>query len=411
MSFLGHFAPSRRAGASKLADYLVVAVALALPWSTSATGIFIALWLLVVLATIDYQDLRAQIRNPVIIATLGLFALGVVGMAWAFAVPLSMRLHGAESYLRLLAIPLLVVQFRHSERAHFVLLAFLASCTALLVVSFVMVAFNLPSPRGHGIPVKSYIQQSAEFMVCGVALLYVAAMDLKANNKKRAFLFALVGLLFFANIVYVATSRTTLLTLPLLLLIAAAHGFGKKGFFAALVFVAVLPPLIWFSSPYLKQRVSDLSQEAQLAQVENPDEPASPRSDLWRKAVRFIADAPIIGHGTGSITGLYKEAAAGKTGIGAQWGRDAHNMTLTIAIQLGFVGALALWLMWGAAAWTFLGTSFVSLVGLIFVVQHVVGSLFNSSLFDFTPGWLYVFAVGTLAGTVSRERAVNRQRV
>ena len=41
---------------------------------------------------------------------------------------------------------------------------------------------------------------------------------------------------------------------------------------------------------------------------------------------------------------------------------------------------------------------------MIIVVQNVVSSLFNSHLFDFSQGWLYVFGVGVAGGTVLKQR-------
>jgi hypothetical protein len=38
-------------------------------------------------------------------------------------------------------------------------------------------------------------------------------------------------------------------------------------------------------------------------------------------------------------------------------------------------------------------------------VQNIVSSLFNSHLFDFTQGWLYVFGVGVVGGVVLREQS------
>ena len=37
------------------------------------------------------------------------------------------------------------------------------------------------------------------------------------------------------------------------------------------------------------------------------------------------------------------------------------------------------------------------------VVENVVSSLFNSHLFDFASGWLYVFGVGVVGGMVLRQ--------
>ena len=37
------------------------------------------------------------------------------------------------------------------------------------------------------------------------------------------------------------------------------------------------------------------------------------------------------------------------------------------------------------------------------VTQNIVGSLFNSSLFDFTEGWIYAFGLGVTGGVVLRS--------
>jgi O-antigen ligase len=46
--------------------------------------------------------------------------------------------------------------------------------------------------------------------------------------------------------------------------------------------------------------------------------------------------------------------------------------------------------------------------GTIIVVQNIVSSLFNSHLFDFTSGWLYVFGVGVLGGMVLRQKDLGK---
>jgi hypothetical protein len=42
------------------------------------------------------------------------------------------------------------------------------------------------------------------------------------------------------------------------------------------------------------------------------------------------------------------------------------------------------------------------------VVQNIVSSLFNSHLFDFTAGWLYVFGVGVVGGMVLRQKDLGK---
>jgi O-antigen ligase len=73
---------------------------------------------------------------------------------------------------------------------------------------------------------------------------------------------------------------------------------------------------------------------------------------------------------------------------------------LTVALQLGLVGIFALIAMWIAHLALFRGAALMSWFGMMVVVENIVSSLFNSHLFDFTQGWLYVFGVGVIGGSV-----------
>jgi len=59
-----------------------------------------------------------------------------------------------------------------------------------------------------------------------------------------------------------------------------------------------------------------------------------------------------------------------------------------------------LWVMWFFHLRLFLADDFTHWLGFLVVVHQVWGSLFNSFLFDFTEGWLYIFGIGVLGGMV-----------
>jgi hypothetical protein len=52
----------------------------------------------------------------------------------------------------------------------------------------------------------------------------------------------------------------------------------------------------------------------------------------------------------------------------------------------------------------FRGNDLAAWIGLVIVTQNIVGSLFNSHLFDFVQGWVYVIGVGGAGGIVLRAR-------
>ena len=66
----------------------------------------------------------------------------------------------------------------------------------------------------------------------------------------------------------------------------------------------------------------------------------------WQKSLRFFAEAPVIGHGTGSTRGLFEEAAIGEVGARAQVVTNPHNQTLNVAVQWGVIGIAVLNAMW-----------------------------------------------------------------
>jgi hypothetical protein len=56
--------------------------------------------------------------------------------------------------------------------------------------------------------------------------------------------------------------------------------------------------------------------------------------------------------------------------------------------------------MWIAHLALFRDASLMAWFGLVVVASNIVSSLFNSHLFDFTQGWIYVFGLGVTGGAV-----------
>src|SRR5215470_12455291 len=131
-----------RARLARAADALAVAVAVSFPWSTSLTGILIGLWFVAVILTLDLRSLRWAVALPAAAIPLLLFAYGVIGMAWGGA-SFEDQWGSIKPTLRFLAIPLLFIQFRRSERGLWVLGGFLASCTVLLAFSWLLAAWQI----------------------------------------------------------------------------------------------------------------------------------------------------------------------------------------------------------------------------------------------------------------------------
>lgn len=391
---------------ARLADGFAIAVVVSLPWSTSATSILVVLWLIALIPTLDREDLRDVIKTPAGALPVALVVLAALGMLWA-DVTWAERWNGFTPFTKLLVLPLLFAQFRRSDRAIGVFVGFLASCVALLAASVISIfwadLYTWGLAKAPGIVVKDYVSQSGAFIVCAFVLLYLSLEAYRSRRFAAAASCVLLVVALLADVFFVAASRTTLLALPLLLLIFAFRQFRWKAMIGVIACGVVVAGAVWMSSSYVRNRVSSIIEDIELYRSKDAITSGGLRLAFWTKSVMIISDAPALGHGTGSVRATFASRAMAGEGASSVISTNPHNQILMVAIQLGSVGAVLLLLIWLAHIGLFWHPGLASWVGLVVVVQNVFGSLFNSHLFDFTQGWLYVFGVGVAGGMLFRQ--------
>lgn len=396
-----------RARAERVADGLAVALAVSLPWSTSASGILAAVWAIAVVPTLDWPETRRILLSAAGGLPVLLVLLGVAGMAWA-DVSWVERWGGVGSFVKLLAIPLLFAQYARSERGNDVFVAYVISCAVVLLTSFAMAIWpHLPhtAPNDHyGVMIKNAPTQSGEFAICIAGLMGVAHTTLRRRDYRWLALSAVLALAMLGDIVFIATARTALLAILILVGVYAITRFSVRGILIAALATAALASMAWFASPYLRGRVEQIWTEAEAYEQRDALNSSGERIEFAKRSLAFIRSAPVIGHGTGSIHELFVKATAGQTGSSGSATTNPHNQTFAVGIQLGLAGIAVLWAMWIAHLLMFRDPSLVAWVGLLLVVQNIVGSAFNSHLFDFVQGWTYVVGVGVAGGMVLRAR-------
>jgi len=386
----------------QVADALVVALAVSLPWSASATAILIVLWLLAFVPTIDPAALRRELLSPAGGLPVLLWGAGALGMLWA-DVSWSERVAGLSGFHKLLVIPLLLAHCRRSAQGQWVILGFLASSVVLLAVSWVLALAPGLTWRGRtvGVPVKDYILQSEIFAICAFGLIAQAA-ELWRARPRLSLMLILLAATFIANIGYVVTARTTLVVMAVLLIMFGLRQFGWKGGLVASLVGTALASAIWASSPYLRGRVLLAVEQVQTKGASDVDISVASRLEYLKKSLSLIGEAPVIGHGTGTIPQLFRRDATAETNPFFIT-TNPHSQILAVALQLGLIGVAVLVAMWAAHLALFRDGTLVAWFGLVIVSCNVVASLFNSHLFDFSQGWLYVTGVGLTGGMVLRR--------
>jgi O-antigen ligase len=204
------------------------------------------------------------------------------------------------------------------------------------------------------------------------------------------------------------TSRTALVTMPIMLVVFVLLHLRWRIAVAALGVMALLATGIWFASPHLRTTVGKTFIDYRETMIQNNESGMGSRLIYWGKSLKFFAEAPVIGHGTGSTRGLFEKDGAGKLGAVGMVVSNPHNQTLNVAVQWGTLGVILLYAMWIAHLMLFRGAGLVSWIGLLVVIQNMLTSVLNSHLFDFNEGWIYVLGVGIAGGMILAQRASPR---
>lgn len=396
-------------------DVYPLLIAASIPWSTSAVIALLIIWVLVLLPTIEPVQFARVAKHPVALAAVALVALAVIGTLWGEG-PWRDRWLAVGPAAKLLMLPVLLYHFTRSTRADWVYWAFLVSCTVLLAYSwtiFVVPEWQLQFTRAHGfdttgVPVRNAIDQNQEFALC---LFGLAAASIQAFRQGRMMASALLGglaIAFLANVLFVALARTSLVYLGVIAIMFVAHYFERRTAILMVFGLAALVPVLWLSSPNLRNRITHIAVEYREYRETNRPTSTGQRLTYWSQSIDWIREAPLIGHGTGSTRRLFDAAAIGKQGAWAEKIGNPHNQTLFVAIQWGLLGCVILFAMWFCHARLFLTHGgFSAWIGAVVVVQNIASSLFNSHLFDFAEGWLYVVGVGVAGGAVLRRTQVT----
>jgi O-antigen ligase len=391
---------------AQLADLTAVCVAVSLPWSTSATSILLVLWLVTLFPTLDVATVRREVETAAGGLPVLLWLLAAVGMLWA-EVSWPDRIGGLGGFHRLLVIPLLLAQFRRSEHGAWVLRGFLASAVLLLLVCWALVLARISSWPNHlhtyGVLVKDDIAQSTVFLICAMAIIWRACETLRERNWLMVLWLTGLAMLFVAYLAFVVRSRAAIGVAPLLVLLLGWRLFRWKGLVTACIAGLVLAIGLWATSHSLREYFFVSIQQAADYSATNADNSIGEHIEFLRKSMTFVREAPLIGHGIGSIADLFRRSAVGQNGAVGVATVNPHSQIFGVAIRLGFAGAAVLLAMWTAHYLLFRSAGWTAWVGTVVVVENAISSIAHSHLFDFTHGWLYVFGVGVAGGMMLRH--------
>lgn len=386
-----------------------VTTAFMIPVSTSGQAIALSLFVLFAALTVERKEWVMTLATPAAAVPVGLYFLIVIGMSWSPA-PFAPG-GGVTHYAKLLLIPVAMACAFTPREALQIGYGFLAGCLVVLVLSFLSFFILLPPPFRHamdGVPLKDNAVQSGCFALCAFGLALGGVSVWVEGNRRRATAMIMLALVFLADIFLIFISKTGVLMTAALVGLFVVHAEGwRRSLLIATPIALVVAIALWSSAP-AQRRLAEIATDIHAVDSDKGSSEATlstaSRLDFWSKAVEFIREAPLLGHGTGSTKSLYQSLEATRPSPYGEAVPDPHNQFFAIAIQVGLLGGVMLLVMWAVHFSMFVGGSFASAMGQAVVIQNFIGSLFNSHLSTVTQGMLYCLAVGLLGGILQRAR-------
>jgi hypothetical protein len=189
---------AQRESLMRIADGLVVGIALALPWSTSATVILICLWVVTVLPTIEPETLKQEMTRPAAFLPVALFVFATIGMLWS---PVRSRNDWRHRFFSQAADhsvthdPVSPLRPRHLGHGSVSGIGNVAARGSAGAPFREREGWGLA--KGYGLPVKDYIAQSAIFTVCAFGLFYLAIDAFRLRWRIFGTVFSAVRTLLF----------------------------------------------------------------------------------------------------------------------------------------------------------------------------------------------------------------------
>src|SRR5262249_42872434 len=147
-----------------------------------------------------------------------------------------------------------------------------------LLVLFPQIPWTTDMP---GVPVKDYILQSGEFVLCSFALLDRAITGW-GKERLKSVLLAGLALVFLGNVVFVALGRTSVVVIVVLFGLLAPRHFERRALAAFIAAGVVVAALAWTASPYLRSRVTHLVAELDGSIADRNESSAGLRVAFWK---------------------------------------------------------------------------------------------------------------------------------
>jgi len=381
-----------------VAGWAVVALGFSLPISTSLDGILLVVAVAAWAVSGRFADLPRIVRQDRYLLLLpGLFLLLAIGTAHGLA-PFSERAKYLWKYDDFLLPLVFVPLFADPVVRERGLWAFGVSMGLTLLISLCLAAGWIPkSSWFHGNTANATVfkHQITHNVLMAFAAFLFAQVATRASVPWHRYGLSLLALCAVIDVFMLVQGRTGQVILGALIVLWCHRRFGIRGVSVGATAVVILVAISYAVSPVFQKRVEKTVMEIDRAQVELVAPKSSSvgvRLEWYKNTLGLIAAHPFVGVGTGSFPRAYAEMVTDSAAVKPA---HPHNQYLLTSAELGIVGLLALFAMFGTLWWRFrqAGGNLHAELGQGAVLLMAIGCIFNSLLVDHAEGLFFAWVI------------------
>jgi O-antigen ligase len=244
------------------------------------------------------------------------------------------------------------------------------------------------------------------FSVAAFSASMMLVLEPKSLSQFQKRLLSLSIILLIANIIYITPGRSGYLAFIVLgAMLAFTDMYSNKRFIVPATILIVIP-LLLLSSPTVRQRVMQGTNEA-IAYNSNAEATSmGMRMVLWNNTIDLIRARPLLGYGTGGFQKAYQSKIEKEPAWKHEITHDPHNQFLKITTEQGLVGlvvflAMILSAFWQRPSFTYYG------LGIGILLVWCGNSLFSSHFSTFSEGRFVFLWCGAMLANKQIQRLIK----
>lgn len=386
----------------QIASLFLVAALFALPMSSTAKSILVALALISILCVKDYRIQLAKLCTDTwVLSIAGLLSVVVLASFWGPA-PYTGKLYVLEKYSKLLYIPIFAVAFQARRVRFWGLNAYLL---AMLITALIAIL------KTHGFLSSFNFDPNRVFrnhIIIGLMSAFAAYSSLWFYRKYKGVYsipYLALAFIFTYHVLFINSGRTGYVIYAFLMMLFVFQNFTLKNALLGIALIISLLLTVFFISPVMKHEVRLVAQDIVQYKHNQKDTRVGYRLQFHDFAHNLFNRHPLRGNGTSSFTYIFaKENPVPGWGHGLL---EPHSQYWLVAAEFGLLGLGALFFF------------YISLVGAIWKLHEMrqvafavlfcilLGSYSDSLIFYSGPGYFFVLIIALCLGEGVKPRKSN----